>query len=378
VRSGHTNRAPLRFGLFGEDYYVLRATAENADLLGARLTAIDGRPIAQVRAVARTLVGGVNGRRDTFGANFIESPEQLAALHVIAQGDHASYRFTLRDGRTITRRMNGEAPGPTRLAIGGPRIFFPERLATEGANWRTALAQSAAPWAFVDPDVSFRWRAAPELSALVLDFRSNSDMPDGHIADFLAEAQHEIDTRHPRNLIIDQRLDYPGGDLQTTRAFMQALPGEIPGRIFVLTSPWTFSAAIASTGYLKQAAPDRVSIVGDDVGDRLNFFAEGRSVVLPNSQVRVNYATQRDNYLNGCRGYSDCYPYIVQYPIALPTLAPDISAPWTVDAYLAGRDPGLEAVARALTASHWLKLFGTPVRSLGASTRGSGGAIGGA
>ena len=34
--------------------------------------------------------------------------------------------------------------------------------------------------------------------------------------------------------------------------------------------------------------------------------------------------------------------------IAVPTLAPDIKAPWTIEAYLTGRDPGMEAVAAAL------------------------------
>jgi hypothetical protein len=32
------------------------------------------------------------------------------------------------------------------------------------------------------------------------------------------------------------------------------LPTLVKGRIFVLTSPWTFSAAISTLGYLKQAA----------------------------------------------------------------------------------------------------------------------------
>jgi len=48
----------VRLAPFGEDFYVLRAKAENADLLGARLVAIDGHPIEELRAAARTLSGG--------------------------------------------------------------------------------------------------------------------------------------------------------------------------------------------------------------------------------------------------------------------------------------------------------------------------------
>ena len=122
----------------------------------------------------------------------------------------------------------------------------------------------------------------------------------------------------------------------------------MPGRIFALTSPWTFSAAISSVGYLEQAAPRRVTIVGEAVGDRLNFFSEGDVVELPNSHAMILNATERHDYPTGCRGFGDCHGPVVRNPIAVPSLQPDIAAPWTIDAYIAGRDPGIEAVAAAL------------------------------
>jgi hypothetical protein len=44
----------------------------------------------------------------------------------------------------------------------------------------------------------------------------------------------------------------------------------------------------------------------------------------------------------------DCHGSIVRNPIAVPSLAPEIAAPWTIDAYRAGRDPAMEAIAAAL------------------------------
>jgi hypothetical protein len=60
------------------------------------------------------------------------------------------------------------------------------------------------------------------------------------------------------------------GHLTKARDFAEELPGLVPGELFVLTSPWTFSAAISVSGYLKQAALSRVHIVGEPVGDRLH------------------------------------------------------------------------------------------------------------
>ena len=88
---------------------------------------------------------------------------------------------------------------------------------------------------------------------------------------------------------------------------MQRVPSLVPGRIFVLISPWTFSAAISSTGYLEQAAPDRVTLVGEAPGDRLEFFLEGSVVTLPNPGATLLNATERHDYRTGCRGKPDCH-----------------------------------------------------------------------
>ena len=91
-----------------------------------------------------------------------------------------------------------------------------------------------------------------------------------------------------------------------------------------------------------------VAIVGEMIGDRLHFWAEGRGVDLPNNRGMIGLATQRHDYAGGCKAYTDCHIAVKVAPIAVATLAPDIPAPWTIQAYLAGRDPAMEAVARAL------------------------------
>lgn len=54
-RSRRYNRVPLRFGQFGDEVRVLRAGVAHADLLGARLVAVDGRPIAIARDMRKSL-----------------------------------------------------------------------------------------------------------------------------------------------------------------------------------------------------------------------------------------------------------------------------------------------------------------------------------
>lgn len=340
------NRAPIRLAVFGEDFHVVRAAAPYHDLLGAKLVAIDGHAASALRDAGRSLWGGVAPWRDRAAYSLLESPELLNALGLAKGKASATYRFATASG-TVDRVIVGDPPSTARPVAGPAQVMSPTPIALEDANWRTALDPSRAPWALQDWGKSFRWRASPEINGVVLDMRSTNTTADMKIADALKMFNEAIDTQKPTNLVLDLRLN-SGGNLLTTRLFAKTLPERVPGRIFVLTGPGTFSAAISTTGYLKQAAPDRVFIVGEPVGDRMMFWAESPPYKLPVGPGLINLATERHDYADGCRAYSDCHFNVKMMPIILPTLAPDIAAPWTIEAYVAGRDPAMEAVAKAL------------------------------
>ncbi len=340
-------RIPLRLAPFEDAFHVVRARPDLADLLGARVIAVDGRPVEELRAVARTLNGGTTAFRDRFVPFFLESPGQMQVLGVATSGEAALYRFALLDGRTVERRIVADPADSLRAPVGSHRWLFPTPKVAEGNAWRPLLAPASAPWSLQDYGPPYRWRMAPDIDGMVVELRVNANIDGGDIRAFLDTMTQAIMTRTPRNFVLDLRMN-GGGDLNTTRAFVQSLPTLVPGRIFVLTSPYTFSAAISTVGYLKQAAPGRVTIVGEELGDRREFWAEGRPIRLEHSGIRVGVATQRHDYANGCRAHTDCHGSVVRNPIAVASLEPEIRAPWTLDAYRTGRDPGMEAVAKAL------------------------------
>ena len=348
-RSRRYARVPLRFVPLGDQFYVLRADTTNADLLGARVVAIDGKPIRDVRSVAHTLWGGTAAWRDRHVPFFIESPDQMQALGVAASDDAVNYRFELRNGRTVDRRVVAAPPDESREVWGTSRWLSPEPLDSDGGAWRMLATRDKTPWAFLEPTTMFRTRHATDLNALVIQLRANHDVPGQTISAFLQSATSEIQRVRPQHLVLDLRTN-SGGDLNNTRDFVKSLPSLVPGKIFVLTSPWTFSAAISTTGYLKQAGGDRVTIVGEMVGDRLEFWAEGRLLRLNFTGAAMSYSTQRHDYKTGCRPYTDCHGPVVRNPIAVPTLAPAIEAPLTLESITSGRDPAMEAVAKAIRA----------------------------
>jgi len=349
-RAARFNRVAIRLTPFGGDFHVLSAERASADLNGARLVAIDGHPLAELRDAARTLAGGLPAWRDRFAGFLFESPEQLHALGLAAKPDAATYRFEALDGRTVERALAARPAGDDSPAGGSDRWLYPELTAAEEGRWTTLLPAASAPWWLRERGVPFRSRSLPDEQTLVIQLRQVHDAPERPIRDFEREMIERIEAGHPRHLVVDMRLN-GGGDLTTARDFMQRLPALVPGRIFVLTNGWTFSAAISSVGYLKQAAPGRVTIAGEEVGDRLEFFAEGRPVFLPNSGIGLLPATERHDYRTGCRGFDDCHPPMVRYPIGVPTLAPELPVPLTIDAYRTGTDPVMEQVVAAIRAA---------------------------
>ncbi len=335
-------RVPISFRPFGEDFHVVRVRAEHADLLGAKLLAVDDKPIETLRVPLRTFAGGTPAYRDLAAADVLASPQQLHAVKLSNRDDSVEYSFTLRNGKTMKRRFS---LGP----------------ANDTDEWKTIPTTDQTPWSLQEPEKAFRHRDAPQIDSLVVQLRQILDSEDQPIAAFLADMEQKREALGRKNVVLDMRAN-GGGNLLVARDFMIEWPNRVPGRFYVLTSRKTFSAAIASIAYLKQAGGDRVVIVGEPIGDRLMFFSDGLPVQLPHSGLFFLPAVIRMDYANGCREYTDCFEGIVEagkpaaksllvlppelkrLPIAVGSLAPDVHAPWTIDSWIHGTDPAMEAV----------------------------------
>ena len=340
----------LSFAPFGDDFFVLKAQPDYADLLGARLLTIDGRSISRIRHAIRSMAGGVPAHRDLLSAPILAKPSLLYALGIAHAAQTATYRLETRDGRIVERQLSTDS---------------------HPSSWVNLQSEHPA-WASQEINEAFRWRDAPELDAVVIQLRQNADRGDRKIAAFLEEAEDAREQLGRKNIVLDMRWNV-GGDFLQTRDFILAWPQRMPtpSRFFILIGPSTFSAGIASVAYLKQAGRDRVILIGEPVGDRLMFFAEGnRPTILPHSRIALLAALQRDDFKDGCRHYNDCAVDLAQpgaahappsetlppeklaelersgrKPLEIHSLEPDKQAPWTMQDFLSGRDPGIDTVA---------------------------------
>lgn len=353
--NGHTNigfaafkkntpRIPVRTYWFADGLYVVMASPAQADLIGARVERIDDRPIETIYAGLRRYVGGDEARRRLQLVPLFESPAMLVAAGLARHPDALTLSGTLANGVAFERRIVAEPRDRSARIFPAPQqMLFPQ----EPGEMRSLLARDGtAPLWLSTPGKLFQIDAAPR-DGLYVRLSHNTDADEGPIAAFLDSVTARINADHPAYLVLDMRMN-GGGDYTTTYAFARGLPDAMgAGHIYVLTSGWTFSAAITTTAALKDAGGDRVTIVGEPVGDRLDFWAEGDQFKLPNAFVTVSYASGRHNYAGPCTDRRQCFWLNEKYPVRVRTLAPDISAPLTFAAYAANRDPAMEAVAVA-------------------------------
>lgn len=68
----------------------------------------------------------------------------------------------------------------------------------------------------------------------------------------------------------------------------------------MLTSANTFSAAISTAARLKYFGGTQTILIGEPMGDRLQFWGEGGRTVLPNSQITIRYTTAYHDWEHGC------------------------------------------------------------------------------
>lgn len=354
ARNGHTMllpgtwafdfpRTPLRVHLFADGLRVVHAPAPLQDLLGARVLSIDGHGVEDLRQAFARYFGARTGKRDEWLGFFVEATALLHAAGLARAEDRVEAQFELAGGDKIARTLHAAANPPSEERFD---FLDTSRLVTHAAENVTPPA--AIPLYLQEPRRAFVIRALPELDAHYLQLRINKSFYEQKIEPFLAKARATLKKARTRHVIVDLRLD-GGGNLNTTRDFFRQLPSLLRpgGRIFVLTSGHTFSAGIASAGYLEQAAPSRVTIVGEPIGDHLEFWAEGRFIELPVSKAVLLPSTERHNYRTGCQ-QPDCHRSIRLHPIRVDSLEPDIAVPFTYADYRAGRDPALEAVRQAL------------------------------
>jgi len=344
------NFMPLRVMLFADGLYVLRAKSAYADLLGARVESIEGKPVRDVIAVLEQLHGGAEAWRRNNAATYVQSPEILYGAAIGSRPDQTNWTFRLPDGNEVTRTLPGENADESEPRAQMTRWLSPQKMKGESSDWRALISDDAdLPLSLRDFNSRLRRAWVDHGCTLFIQLKVIADADNQPIGDFLSATTDEMRAHPPCNIVLDMRFN-SGGDYTKVARFASHLPDFVPprGRIYLLTGAQTFSAAITATAFVKQAAGPRAIILGEPVGDRLTFYGEGNSGCLPHDDLCLHYATGMHDYAHRCNDWDRCFWLNWLFPVQVESLAPDETIEMTFTDYKMRRDPVLDrAIALA-------------------------------
>ncbi|MCI5046689.1 MAG: hypothetical protein MRY59_04230, partial [Aquisalinus sp.] len=344
------NTIGARLYAFSDGVFIVSAIPEYAHMLGRRVVAIEGTSINELRKALGIYRGGNDAWRTLYSTLIVESPELLAAAGYAKSPNVIEMTIEMENGALETIQFEGfdlESPND--------------------APWRAAW-RSMVPGA-VTPDFSSWSHVLDADRSKVLQFLTNTSEPQSYVLDknglyiralpgfsagdqSIQEAYKAMLSNYPEGsldyLVVDFRI-HDGGDYTKSMAFAKAAPKVVKadGDVYIITGPNTFSAGIVTTAMLKYYAGDRSIIIGEQMGDREQFWAERGpwSFQLPNSGYYVNFATGYHDWEKGCKGEKFCYTMNEMYEVPAGSLSPAVSLPQDFESYVRGDDVVMNWIA---------------------------------
>ena len=319
---------PYRLGVYEEGVFVEAADRSLERIVGARVTAIGGVPIAQAIARVAPLVSRDN---DNFIA--VVAPHLLNRIEVL----HAVGLARALDDAELTVEIEGREVRQTvrPLAERRAQAYGVPFLAQYTHDWvdaRDGVADSV-PLHQRDFDQVYGWRYLPEQDLLYIKLDQVQNRDDGPSAFAVFREALAFAREHtPARTVIDVRNNTggEGGILPPImREIVRTHEVDEPGRLFVVIGKRTFSAAQWMTAWLE--AFTTATIVGEPSSARYNGYAGHVSATLPHSGIGVNASPDY---------YQMSWIPDDERQQATPRLA---AVPTFAD-YRAGRDAALEAI----------------------------------
>lgn len=313
----------IHFVALSDGFFVDAAPSNHLDLLGARVIAINTTPIDDVARRLRS-----------FMASETDADARLVAAAYLKY-DHVLHALGVLD-----------APGRITYVVSSARAAA-ESHAADGSSLRRVTLESdpdESPWSgavLPDPRATplppgrqvrkeLYWSEFLEQSRILLcRYDRCADMPDKSVSAWALEVMRDAEMHKPRAIAVDLRRNSGGNSgllhplIDRLRSWKQSDPTR---RVYALVGPRTFSSGVTNALDLRKFAG--AILVGEEPGQAIGNFGEVRKLHLPGCGLDVTYATTRRDDPRA----------------PLPVMI-DVPAPMTSEAYFAGRDPAIEAIA---------------------------------
>lgn len=303
---------PLDAQWFGRDLYLLTVPAADRVLLGARVLAVDGQPIAQVMDRIGSVIDYQDpGYLDVAETGELDDASVLYWLGITRSATSAEFTVRTTAGRQQTVLFQA---GPVAGNIGQPTLLFSFVPGVAHVPLPLYLHYATAPY-WID--------VLAGQHAVYLKY--NECLGTTGFQQLVAQAVALLNRNPSYRLIVDLR-DNVGGDTGPFGSLVNDIKADPqldrPGRIIGLVNQFTYSAARTDVVALHLA---HVLLMGVPPEDPIDEYGDDQAFQLPDSDITIVYTGGVVNATGAAEG------------------TPDIVIAPTLRQVLAGQDPVLAA-----------------------------------
>ena len=336
-------RYPIRVWWFADGLYVVRTTPTYSELLGARVLRIAGRSVEQVKQAVAPLFAGNVSWVTYMSAYSMTSPDVLIGLGLIGADGRAEIEFTDRQGGRGKRQLDPLILRRSDQPTESWWDLCPTRPRDDG-SWLSALAATGLPLYLQNTERQYWSQYLPNERLFYVQFNRAGNAPGGDsLAEFGKHVLNELQSDAVKKIIVDVRFN-TGGDLSIGRTFIEGLAAFAKNhkiKVYVIMGRATFSAGIYHAMQLRQLV--NATLVGEPMGDGLDFWSEGGNLPTPNSRLSLHYADRFHSMSSVERPELSQY-LVTDTDLSITNPMPDISVRMSARDYFSGRDPALKAV----------------------------------
>jgi C-terminal processing protease CtpA/Prc len=237
--------------------------------------------------------------------------ELLAYLRIVPPKGRVRFTFERNDGKRFDLEI------PRWLLKAQTNMVF----ALEGLEIETPLYRKK-------PDAAYWREYLAGTRTLYIQYNKCQDVGQP-FESFAREALSFADSHSVQRVVVDLRFN-AGGDSRVVKPLIEGLKSRralsADGHLYALIGPVTYSSGMMAALDFKQEL--HAILIGEPTGGKPNQFGEIKRATLPNSNLAVFYPVK----------------YFHPIPDADPeSIMPDVAVRMTLEDYLAGLDPALEA-----------------------------------
>jgi hypothetical protein len=305
---------PIQMQWFSDGLAVVAAAPNYQGAPGSRVVRIGLMTPRQVEAAVAPYIPHENDAH-----LHAESPRYMTMVELMRQEKIAD-----PDGRLLLTCAKA-GRGEFTLEIGSEGSSKTSRKLVNAAD----AMQVPTALCYKHPKAFYWYEYLPQTHTLYIQCNQCTNEPGNPFVNFTRNLFAFADTHPVQRVVVDLRFNGGGtpGIVKPLADGLKSRPAlRAKGHLYTLIAWRTFSAAMNMALSFRKHL-DAI-LVGEPAGNKPNHYGQAESFMLPNSRLKVQYSTQ----------------YVRQIHDADPlSLDPDIFVPYSLNDFLAGRDPVLEA-----------------------------------